>query len=159
MQKVLDTLNALGIHYELDKHAAVFTIDEMIALGLNQKGMIAVNLFLRDAKGKRHFLVIHDGEKHTDLKKLQAQIGCTRLSFGSEERLMQHLGLSKGSVSPFGLINNTAHDVEVVIDESIKNQPLLGFHPNTNTATVWISYTDFMKFLVACGNKIVYVNC
>lgn len=159
MQKVLDTLDALGIHYELDQHAAVFTIDEIIALDLNSKGMIPVNLFLRDANGKRHFLVIHDGEKPTDLKTLRTQIGCTRLSFGSDERLMQHLGLTKGSVSPFGLINNENHDVEVVIDASIQNQPILGFHPNTNTATVWISYGDFMKFLEACGNKIVYVNC
>ena len=159
MQRVLERLNALGIHYELEEHEAVFTIEAIIAHGLNAKGMIPVNLFLRDANGKRHFLVIHDGEIHTDLKKLREQIGCTRLSFGSDERLMKHLGLTKGSVSPFGLINNANHDVEVVIDASIQNQPLLGFHPNTNTATVWISYADFMKFLEACGNKIVYVNC
>ena len=121
--------------------------------------MLPVNLFLRDARGKRHFLVIHDGNKHTELKKLQTQINATHLSFGSEERLMKHLGLTKGSVSPFGLINNENHDVEVVIDESIKNQPLLGFHPNINTATVWLSYDEFMKFLKDTGNKILYVNC
>ena len=143
IEKVTNKLDELGIHYELEEHEAVFTIDDMIQLGLNKKGMIAVNLFLRDAKGKRHFLVLHDGEKHTDIKKLQEQIGCTRLSFGSEERLMKHLGLTKGSVSPFGLINNENHDVEVIIDESIKNEPRLGFHPNTNTATVFLSYNDF----------------
>ena len=159
MQSVLERLNALGIHYELEEHEAVFTIEAIIALGLNKKGMIPVNLFLRDANGKRHFLVIHDGEIHTDLKKLREQIGCTRLSFGSDERLMKHLGLTKGSVSPFGLINNANHDVEVVIDASIKNQPVLGFHPNTNTATVFISYDDFMKFIKDCGNPVKFVNC
>ena len=159
MQNVLERLNALGIHYELEEHEAVFTIEAIIAHGLNAKGMIPVNLFLRDANGKRHFLVIHDGEIHTDLKKLREQIGCTRLSFGSDERLMKHLGLTKGSVSPFGLINNTNHDVEVIIDASIKNQSRLGFHPNTNTATVFISYDDFMKFIKDCGNPVKYVNC
>ena len=159
MQRVLERLNALGIHYELEEHEAVFTIEAIIAHGLNAKGMIPVNLFLRDANGKRHFLVIHDGEIHTDLKKLREQIGCTRLSFGSDERLMKHLGLTKGSVSPFGLINNTNHDVEVIIDASIKNQSRLGFHPNTNTATVFISYDDFMKFIKDCGNPVKYVNC
>ncbi len=159
IHEVTERLGALGIHYELDEHAAVFTIDEIIALGLNSKGMIPVNLFLRDAGGKRHFLVIHDGEKHTDLKTLRTQIGCSRLSFGSDERLMNHLGLTKGSMSPFGLINNANHDVEIVIDASIRNHELLGFHPNTNTATVWISYDDFMKFIEACGNPVVYVNC
>ena len=159
MNKVLDRLSELGIHYELDEHEAVFTIDEIIALGLNKRGLIPVNLFLRDANGKRHFLVIHDGEKHSDLKKLRKQIGCTRLSFGSDERLMKHLGLTKGSVSPFGLINNANHDVEVIIDENIKGRELLGFHPNINTATVWISYADFMKFIEVCGNPVKFVNC
>ena len=159
IENVSRKLDELGIEYELEEHEAVFTIEEMIQLGLNKKGMIAVNLFLRDAKGKRHFLVIHDGEKHTDIKKLQEQIGCTRLSFGSEERLMKHLRLTKGSVSPFGLINNTNHDVEVIIDASIKNQSRLGFHPNTNTATVFISYDDFMKFIKNSGNPVKFVNC
>lgn len=159
IENVTTKLNELGIKYELEEHEAVFTIDAIIAHGLNAKGMIPVNLFLRDANGKRHFLVIHDGEIHTDLKKLREQIGCTRLSFGSDERLMKHLGLTKGSVSPFGLINNTNHDVEVIIDASIKNQSRLGFHPNTNTATVFISYDDFMKFIKDCGNPVKYVNC
>ena len=158
MHKILDILGSLGIHYELDEHEAVFTIDEITALGLNKKGMIPVNLFLRDAAGKRHFLVIHDGANHTDLKTLRTQIGCSRLSFGSDERLMNHLGLTRGAVSPFGLINNAAHDVEVIIDDSIKAQSILGFHPNVNTATVWITYPDFMKFIEACGNPVLYVN-
>ena len=159
MQEVLDRLDALGIDYELEEHEAVFTIEAINALGLNKKGMIPVNLFLRDAAGKRHFLVIHDGSKQTDLKKLREQIGCSRLSFGSEERLMKHLGLTKGSVSPFGLLNNQDNTVELVIDESIKDQARLGFHPNINTATVWLSWEAFMKFAASCGNTVLYVNC
>ncbi len=159
MNEVLERLKALGIQYELDEHEAVFTIEAIISHGLNKKGMMPVNLFLRDYKGKRHFLVIHDGEKHTDLTTLRNQIGCTRLSFGSEERLMKHLGLTPGSVSPFGLINNVNHDVEIVIDESIRGREKLGFHPNINTATVWISYDDLMKFVKSCGNPVTFVNC
>ena len=159
MNEVLERLKALGIQYELDEHEAVFTIEEIISLGLNKKGMMPVNLFLRDYKGKRHFLVIHDGGKHSDLTKLRGQIGCTRLSFGSPERLMKHLGLTPGSVSPFGLINNSAHDVELVIDESIRGREKLGFHPNTNTATVWVSWEGFMRFVEACGNPVKFVDC
>ncbi|MBQ3402941.1 MAG: prolyl-tRNA synthetase associated domain-containing protein [Synergistaceae bacterium] len=159
MEEVLARLEELGIKYELEEHEAVFTIEAIISLGLNKKGMIPVNLFLRDEKGKRHFLVIHDGEKHTDLKALRGQIGSSRLSFGSDERLMRHLGLTRGAVSPFGLINNTAHDVEVVIDGSIRGREVLGFHPNVNTATVWLGWEDFMKFIEACGNPVRFVEC
>ncbi len=159
MNEVLERLKELGIKYELDEHEAVFTMEAISELGLDKRGMMPVNLFLRDYKGKRHFLVIHDGEKQTDLTKLREQIGCTRLSFGSEERLMKHLGLTPGSVSPFGLINNANHDVELVIDESIRGREKLGFHPNTNTATVWISWEGFMKFVEACGNPVKFVDC
>ena len=93
------------------------------------------------------------------MKTLREQIGCSRLSFGSEERLMKHLGLTRGSVSPFGLINNVNHDVEVVIDESIRGREKLGFHPNINTATVWVSYDDFIRFVEDCGNPVKFVNC
>ena len=159
MREVLSRLDELGIQYELDEHGAVFTMEEISALGLDKKGMMPVNLFLRDYKGRRHFLVIHDGAKHTDLTKLREQIGCTRLSFGSDERLMKHLGLTPGSVSPFGLINNANHDVELVIDESIRGRDKLGFHPNVNTATVWISWDGFMKFVDSCGNPVRFADC
>ena len=158
-QKVFAKLNSLGIKYEIDEHEAAFTIEDVKKFGIDKRGLLPVNLFLRNANGKKHYLVIHDGDKHTEMKKLQEQINATHLSFASEERLMKNLGLTKGSVSPFGLINNEKHNVEVVIDASIKDKPLLGFHPNINTATVWLSYEDFMKFLNDCGNKILYVDC
>ena len=158
-QKVLEKLNSLEIKYEIDEHEAAFTIEDVKKFGIDKRGLLPVNLFLRNANGKKHYLVIHDGDKHTEMKKLQEQINATHLSFASEERLMKNLGLTKGSVSPFGLINNEKHNVEVVIDASIKDKPLLGFHPNINTATVWLSYEDFMKFLKDCGNKILYVDC
>ena len=159
MNDVLSRLDELKIQYELDQHEAVFTMEEISVRGLDNKGMIPVNLFLRDYKGKRHFLVIHDGRKHTDLTELRGQIGCTRLSFGSDEQLMKHLGLTRGAVSPFALMNNANHDVELVIDGSSRGREMLGFHPNVNTATVWVSWEGFMRFVEACGNPVRFVDC
>ena len=151
-------LNELGISFEVEEHEPVYTIEDMDALGITQRGLVAKNLFLRDAKGKRHFLVLIPGEKHADIKKVEKQIGCTHLSFASDERLMKHLGLTKGSVTPFGLINNGEHTVEVGIDKGLMGKPKLGFHPNTNTATLWLSYEDLLKFIKSCGHKIYFVN-
>lgn len=74
------------------------------------------NLFLRDAKGKRHFLVVLDKDKRADLKALQEQLSCSKLSFASEERLKKHLGLSRGSVTPLGILNDAQGMVELVFD-------------------------------------------
>lgn len=157
-EAVQTKLRELGISFETDDHDPVYTIEDMDALGITQKGLAAKNLFLRDAKGKRHFLVLIPGEKHADIKKIEKQIGCTHLSFASDERLMKYLGLTKGSVTPFGLLNDANKAVEVAIDKGLMGKPKLGFHPNTNTATLWLSYEALMKFIKDRGNKVYFIN-
>ena len=157
-EAVLAKLTEMGIAFEMDEHEPVYTIEEMDALGITAKGLVAKNLFLRDAKGKRHFLVLLPGEKHADVKKIEAQAGSTHLSFASDERLMKYLGLTKGAVTPFGLLNDENQAVEVLLDQGLRGKPRIGFHPNENTATLWVSYDDLMKFLKERGNKVKFVN-
>jgi Ala-tRNA(Pro) deacylase len=156
--KVYEMLKELGIEYEMMEHPAVFTIEEMDQLGITEKGGVCKNLFLRDEKGKRHFLVVLEKDKTADLKKIRDQIGSTRLSFASADRLAKHLKLTQGEVTPLGVINDEAHAVEVVLDKDIQGKDSLGFHPNTNTATVWISFDDLMKYLNHFGNKVKFVK-
>ena len=111
-QRVYDALEQLKIKYEVVEHEPVHTMEDMDRLGLPQKGTLCKNLFLRDAKGKRHFLVTCDEKKTVDLKTLGRQLGAGNLSFASEDRLEKYLGLKQGSISPFGLMNDTEHAVE-----------------------------------------------
>lgn len=157
-EKVYEKLNELNISYEITEHPAVFTIEEMDALGITKKGDVCKNLFLRDEKGKRHFLVVLDKDKKADLKNIQKQLGCTRLSFASPERLDKYLKLEKGEVTPLGIINDTDCAVEVVFDNDLMGKTRLGVHPNNNTATVWMSFEDVKKLVDQNGNKIKFVN-
>lgn len=157
-KKVCETLENLKISYELTNHTAVYTIEEMEALGLSGIEDVCKNLFLRDAKGKRHFLVVMQKDKKADLKALRLQLGCTPLSFASEERLMKYLGLTKGAVTPLGVLNDSNADVEVVFDSDLKGKYRLGIHPNVNTATVWISFEDLKKVVENNGNDIIYIT-
>ena len=95
-EETLNKLDALGIAYEKIDHPAVYTIDEMDNLDITFKCNVVKNLFLRDAKGKRHFLVVLDKDKKADLAGIRGQLGCSKLSFASEDRLMKHLQLTKG---------------------------------------------------------------
>ena len=156
--RVLEKLDELGIAYEMDVHEPVYTIEAMVALGLDKKGEIVKNLFLRDAKGKRHFLVVLPGSRQGDLKAIRDQLGSTALSFGSEDRLMRCLKLTKGSVSPLGILNDTEHAVEVVIDQALVGAARLGVHPNDNTATLWISYEGLRKVIDRCGNTVHFIK-
>lgn len=153
-EKVLEILHTLNIEYLLVNHPAAFTVEEMDNLDLPQYGMGCKNLFLRDDKGKRHFLVVMAKDKTADLKGIQSQLGCSRLGFASEERLMKYLGLHKGEVTPLGIINDSAAAVEVVIDRDLAGADRIGVHPNDNTATVWISLTGLQNIIVQNGNRL-----
>jgi len=157
-EKVLKKLDELNIHYKLIDHPAVYTIDTMDELHLNKNGHIVKNLFLKNSNGKKHYLVVLKGDKKADLKSIKSQINSTALSFASEERLEKHLGLSKGAVTPLGIINDDEHLVNIVLDEDLKKEEIIGVHPNVNTSTVFISYNDLIKFINSFGNEIFYVN-
>ncbi|MGN1317867.1 MAG: prolyl-tRNA synthetase associated domain-containing protein [Lachnospirales bacterium] len=155
---VYDKLNELDINYEVEEHEAAFTVDDIDRLGLFQKGIGCKNLFLRDASGKRHFLLVAPDHAEVDLKSVRSQLGCSRLSFGSAERLDKCLKLTQGSVSPFGVINDKDCKVELIFDRSLIGKNSLGFHPNLNTATVWLKFDDLLKFINDNGNTIHYVD-
>ena len=159
-EKVLSKLNELNCNYKEIEHAPVYTIEEMDALGNDffEGAMICKNLFVRDQKGKRHFLVVLPEEKRAPLDVIANKIGSTRLSFASPERLMKYLKLTPGSVSPLAVINDEESVVEVVLDEDLKNQVKVGVHPCVNTATILLSMNDVEKYISSCGNKIKYIK-
>ena len=146
-EKVFEVLRTLNIDFEVMSHKAVFTVEDMDEIKITQHGEVCKNLFLRDAKGERHFIVVLDKDKKADLKAIQKQLNCTRLGFASEERLYHYLQLHKGEVSPLAIINDNTKAVEVVIDNDLAKKNRLGFHPNDNTATVWISFEGLIKLI------------
>lgn len=157
-KKVYEALEKLNISYVRHEHPPVFTVEQAEQHWENITGAHCKNLFLRNKKGNRHYLVILESSKRVDLKALNNRLGEDRLSFASPERLMRYLGLETGAVSPFGLINDAQKDVQVVIDNDLKRAEQVNFHPNVNTATIGIGFADFEKFLSLCGNSIRFLQ-
>jgi Ala-tRNA(Pro) deacylase len=154
---VYEALTALGITYDTYEHPPVFTSEDVEAHWREIPATPVKNLFLRNKKGNREYLVIVGVEKRVDLQQLVKTIGDDRLSFGSAERLMQTLGLTPGSVSPFGLLHEASRQVQVIIDTELRQAERLIFHPNINTASVTISFADLEKFLGSRGNSVRYL--
>lgn len=155
---VLDKLNTLGIHYDLIEHPAVYTIEEMERLDIVNKNEIAKNLFLRDDKKKRYFLLVISKGKQVNLKELSKRINSRPLSFASEEALNICLGLTKGSVTPFGILNDESRKIEVMLDKAILSYQQIGVHPNDNTATVFLSLKDLEQVISDHGNTYAYIE-
>jgi len=156
--QVRDALAALGISFERYEHPPVATALEADEHWSGIDAAHCKNLFLRNQKGNRHYLVIVKHPKRADLRGVADQIGDGKLSFASPERLLTHLGVAPGSVSPFGLINDASHDVRVFLDADLKAAERISFHPNINTVTVVLAFADFERFLAARGNPVRYVT-
>ena len=151
---VYAALDALGIRYERYEHPAVFNAGDASAHWAPLSGTQCKNLFLRNKKGDRHYLVVLEISKRADLKDLVKLVDDDRLSFGSPERLMAKLGLTPGSVSPFGLLNDADGSVRVLVDRELRGCDRLIFHPNINTASVVISWSDLERFLATRSNRV-----
>jgi len=157
-KRVLELLDTLGIKYDIMHHRAAFTVQDMDELQLDCYGYGVKNLFVRDAKGKRFFLIVLGIEKRADLKGIQEQLGCSRLSFASEDRLNEHLAIPKGSVSPLAIINDHSHSVEMVFDRDLQGKERLGVHPNDNTATLWISFEALTRVIGHSGHTFRFID-
>lgn len=157
-QKVFDYLDQADIPYEWYEHPEAPTIEIARQYWRNDGSKHCKNLFFRNHKGNRHFLVVFDCDQQMAIHDLEHRLHQGKLSFASEQRMERYLGLRPGSVSPFGLINDTENHVHLFLDSTLKNQPSLSFHPNDNTATVVISREAFQRFLDICGNSYEYIN-
>lgn len=158
MQDIYAVLEELGIAYARHEHEAAFTVEEAEQFYGDLPGGKSKNLFLRNKKGDRHYLLVAEQHRPVDLKALRAKLGESTLSFASPERLRRHLGLTPGSVSPFGLINDGAKAVVVLLDSLLMQADPLNFHPNINTATLTVARADFERFLSHTGNEVRLID-
>jgi Ala-tRNA(Pro) deacylase len=157
-QEVHAALASLGIPFERFEHPPVASA---VVAEEHWSGIDAVhtkNLFLSNQKDTRHYLVILPLLKRANLRAVADQIGDGRLSFGSPGRMMTYLGVTPGSVSPFGLIHDSTHVVHVCLDRELKTSGRISFHPNINTATLVLAFADFERFLASRGNPVQYLT-
>ncbi len=150
-------LNDHGVDYEITEHKAVFNMEELNAIELPYPDWDAKNLFVRDDKKKNYYLITVKGDKRVDLKEFRKKHGLRVLSFASADDLMRFMGLTPGSVTPLGLLNDTEHHIHFYLDsEFVGNR--IGIHPNDNSATVWLYADDLVKLLQENGSNVEIVE-
>ena len=155
---VVERLQELGIVFERFEHPAIATAGEGEIHWAGIEAVHCKNLFLRNQKGSQHYLVILAHTKRADLRAVADQIGDGKLSFASPERLLTHLKVTPGSVSPFGLIHDGSGALQVIVDEDLRREERLIFHPNLNTASVTISVADLERFLATRPNRVRWLR-
>jgi Ala-tRNA(Pro) deacylase len=157
-RELYELLENLSIEFEYYEHPPLATIEDARIHWKDYNSGRCKNIFFRNHKGDRHYLVILEHLRQLNIHDLEKRLLQGKLSFASDVRLKKYLGVEPGSVSPFGLINDTEKHVHLFIDEKLKDYERLTFHPNINTASLVISTTGFLKFLSFTGNAYEFIK-
>lgn len=155
---VLALLDRKEIPYHKQEHEAVHTMKDVDSSGVVREGIVLKNLFLKDAKGRRHFLVCVPETTEVDFLRLGEQLGAKGLGLASQERLEKHLGVPSGCVSPLNILNDEEHRVTLVLDAALPDNSVVGVHPNDSTASVWMEYRYIKQIAAEHGGDIVYLG-
>ena len=174
IEKVLAFLEDNGIEYKNHTHPPLPTIELALEYWKEIDSTHCKNLFFRNHKGNRHYLVVFECHKELSIHTLEKSLRQGKLSFASQERMERCLGLLPGSVSPFGLINDmnltdsegvsakelfeNGHRVKLFLDSDLRNSERLSFHPCDNTASTVVSNEGFMKFLQLWGGEYEWIT-
>lgn len=152
---LFEILDKLEIKYELLEHDAVYTVDEAKELDNMIEGIGCKNLFLTNKKGKYFLVMIHE-DKRANIKEIESLVDCKHLSFGKEEDLKEVLGLEAGSCTPLGIVNDKENKVVLIFDKDLVDKKVL-CHPNKNTATLSLEFSDLIKFIEYLEHKYLYM--
>lgn len=156
--KLYQLLDELHIAYEYIEHPPAPTIEIAKQYWAGHDAQHCKNLFFRNHKGNRHYLVILNCDRDMAIHDIEKQLHQGKLSFASEARMDKYLGVKPGSVTPFGLINDTEHHVTVFLDHTLQQAERLSFHPCVNTASLIIKRDDLIRFLDYCGNEYLWME-
>ena len=155
---VINYLEELEIPFELHEHPPTPTVEEALPYWKDIDASHCKNLFFRNHKGNRHYLVILDHRRKLNIRDLEQRLKQGKISFASPKRMDKYLGLSAGSVSVFGIINDAENHVHLFIDQALQSSTRISFHPNENNATLVISFASFLRFLESSGNTFEFIT-
>ena len=157
-KELYELFERMEIQFEYHEHPPLNTIEDAKVHWKDYNSGRCKNIFFRNHKGDRHYLVVLEHLRQLNIKDLEKRLKQGKLTFASDQRLKKYLGVEPGSVSPFGLINDNENHVHLFIDEKLKESERLAFHPNVNTASLVITKTDFLKFLEQTGNTYEFIR-
>ncbi|MDR2564308.1 MAG: prolyl-tRNA synthetase associated domain-containing protein [Prevotellaceae bacterium] len=151
-------LEELQIDFDYYAHPAAPTVEEAAKYWKDVDATHCKNLFFRNHKGDKHYLVVLGYTRRMDIHSIERQLHQGKLSFASPQRMSKYLNVSPGSVTPLALFNDSERHVRLFLDDNLQNSRRISFHPCINTASLVMDYTDFIRFIEHCGNEYEYVH-
>ena len=158
-ERVYDLLDQLNIDYQRIDHEEANTMKVCLEIEKTLKSTICKNLFLVNSNKSQYYLLMLKENKKFKTKVISKQINSSRLSFGSDEKMLEYLDITPGSVSLLGLMNDHDFKVQLLMDKDLLQDEYLGCHPCINTSSLRIKMKDvFEKIIPSLHHEPIFVE-
>lgn len=158
-ERVYDLLDQLNIDYQRIDHEEANTMEVCLEIEKSLKSTICKNLFLVNSNKSQYYLLMLKENKKFKTKVISKQINSSRLSFGSDEKMLEYLDITPGSVSLLGLMNDHDLKVQLLMDKDLLQDEYLGCHPCINTSSLRIKMKDvFEKIILSLHHEPIFVE-
>lgn len=158
-ERVYDLLDQLNIDYQRIDHEEANTMEVCLEIEKTLKSTICKNLFLVNSNKSQYYLLMLKENKKFKTKVISKQINSSRLSFGSDEKMLEYLDITPGSVSLLGLMNDHDFKVQLLMDKDLLQDEYLGCHPCINTSSLRIKMKDvFEKIIPSLHHEPIFVE-
>ena len=158
-ERVYDLLDQLNIDYQRLDHQEANTMEVCLEIEKNLKSTICKNLFLVNSNKSQYYLLMLKENKKFKTKMISKQINSSRLSFGSDEKMLEYLDITPGSVSLLGLMNDHDFKVQLLMDKDLLQDEYLGCHPCINISSLRIKMKDvFEKIIPSLHHEPIFVE-
>ena len=147
-ERVYDLLDQLNIDYQRIDHEEANTMEVCLEIEKTLKSTICKNLFLVNSNKSQYYLLMLKENKKFKTKVISKQINSSRLSFGSDEKMLEYLDITPGSVSLLGLMNDHDFKVQLLMDKDLLQDEYLGCHPCINTSSLRIKMKDVFEKII-----------
>ena len=156
--RVYDLLDSLNIEYFRTDHEPADTMEACNKIDAVLDVVICKNLFLCNRQKTDFYLLMMPSDKPFKTKELSRQINSARLSFASEQAMLELLDIRPGAVSVMGLMNDKDNRVSLLVDEDVLRDEYVGCHPCVNTSSLKLRTKDvFEKYLKAVNHSLTTV--
>lgn len=155
--ELFNYLSSLQIKTITLQHEPLFTCQQAQVMHGTIAGGHCKNLFLKDDT-RQLWLITALWDTKIDLKQLSKVFMAPKLRFADAHLLKAHLGLEPGSVTPFGIINDSGHTVRVILEKALFSHEVINVHPLTNDATTSLAPQDLEKFILSLGNSLQIID-
>jgi len=157
--RTYNLLDELGISYDRVDHEEIMTMEGLGDTATVLGAPICKNLLLCNAQKTNFYLLMMPGDKKFKTKELSKQINSARLSFAKGEYMEEYLGITPGSLSVLGLMNDHNHHVRLLIDRDLLDDEMIGMHPCMNTSTLKMRVDDLLHvFLPKVNHEPTFVT-